>query len=479
MSRLATLLEHRYDTLVPGPADHVAPLHEHLRAALQTLVAALRSDPRPIDVPAPGDLDPDQLLRAHAELRRHILDLVDAEDLALTPAELRAFSEFTTDAITDATTRRARHPQGEPLPASETRLQLVTDALPILVSFVTADERYALVNRAYEHWFGLPREQLLGRTLLEVIGEAAYAALQPYVRRGLAGERFSFEQYQVPYRLGGTRDVRVTFVPHRDPADVVDGYIAFLEDISEQRRLDQAHHLLAGQRQRQAEFEQQLIGIVSHDLRNPLTVIQLAATVVSRREHLSERASADIQRILKAVDRATRLVRDLLDFTKARLGGGIAIDPRPTDLHALVRGVKDETELAFPDRRVELRQEGDTHGDWDPDRIVQIVENLLTNALKYSPADTTVQLLTRADATTVSLHVHNAGPAITAPQLHRLFEPLQRAAEHDDRTTRSVGLGLYIVKQLVEAHRGAITVDSSEVDGTTVTVTLPRHCRVA
>ena len=322
MSRLATLLEHRYDTLVPGPADHVAPLHEHLRAALQTLVAALRSDPRPIDVPAPGDLDPDQLLRAHAELRRHILDLVDAEDLALTPAELRAFSEFTTDAITDATTRRARHPQGEPLPASETRLQLVTDALPILVSFVTADERYALVNRAYEHWFGLPREQLLGRTLLEVIGEAAYAVLQPYVRRGLAGERFSFEQYQVPYRLGGTRDVRVTFIPHRDPADVVDGYIAFLEDISEQRRLDQAHHLLASQRQRQAEFEQQLIGIVSHDLRNPLTVIQLAATVVSRREHLSERASADIQRILKASRASVPVSGRPCQRTSSPLGSG-------------------------------------------------------------------------------------------------------------------------------------------------------------
>jgi PAS domain-containing protein len=227
MSRLATLLEHRYDTLVPGPADHVAPLHEHLRAALQTLVAALRSDPRPIDVPAPGDLDPDQLLRAHAELRRHILDLVDAEDLALTPAELRAFSEFTTDAITDATTRRARHPQGEPLPASETRLQLVTDALPILVSFVTADERYALVNRAYEHWFGLPREQLLGRTLLEA-------------------------------RWSGSK--------------------------------------------RRCSWGAVIAGPA-------LWTCKVTVVASARVSSLSERACADIQRILKAVDRATRLVR--------------------------------------------------------------------------------------------------------------------------------------------------------------------------
>lgn len=379
-----------------------------------------------------------------------------------------------------------------PAELSQEARELLDDAACGLIQ--TADDGTLLrANRTFCQWLGLSTAALIGQRrfqdLLTMGGRIFHQThWAPLLRMQGSISEVKLELVhadgsKIPMVLNAIRRPQAGATVHEIAA-----YVAHDRDKYERELLrsrERLQHLVAEATRHEAEakdravFAEQMIGIVSHDLRNPLTVIQLAATVVSRREHLSERASADIQRILKAVDRATRLVRDLLDFTKARLGGGITIDPRPTDLHALVRGVKDETELAFPDRRVELRQEGDTHGDWDPDRIVQIVENLLTNALKYSPADTTVQLLTRADATTVSLHVHNAGPAITAPQLHRLFEPLQRAAEHDDRTTRSVGLGLYIVKQLVEAHGGAITVDSSEVDGTTVTVTLPRHSRVA
>ncbi len=132
-------------------------------------------------------------------------------------------------------------------------LRSVIDALPCLVAFVTADERYGFVNCAYEHWFGVPREQLLGRSLREFIGEAAYAALAPYVRRGLAGEELTFEQHGVPYRLGGTRDIKVTFVPHRgeagtDEAGAVDGYIAMVEDITVPRLLRREREQASGSR---------------------------------------------------------------------------------------------------------------------------------------------------------------------------------------------------------------------------------------
>ena len=95
----------------------------------------------------------------------------------------------------------------------------MTDALPVLVSFVGADERYRFANRAYEDWFGISRESLIGKTIREVIGDDAYAAVRPFVVRGLAGERLSFEQHDVPSRHGGRRDIKVSFVPHRDTND--------------------------------------------------------------------------------------------------------------------------------------------------------------------------------------------------------------------------------------------------------------------
>lgn len=142
--------------------------------------------------------------------------------------------------------------------AQEEELRLVVDALPLLVSFVTAGERYGLVNKAYEEWFGIAREDLRGRTLLDIVGERAYAQLSPFVRRALAGERFTIEQYGVPYRLGGTRDVKVTFVPRRGSADTVEGYVALLEDITERRAMEaERERLLAAEREARREADAQ------------------------------------------------------------------------------------------------------------------------------------------------------------------------------------------------------------------------------
>lgn len=143
--------------------------------------------------------------------------------------------------VTDQVRARRRvEALAEDVRVSEAELRLVTNALPVLVSFVNSDERYVLVNKAYEDWFGIPHEQLIGRTLAEVLGPAAYAKLRPFVLRGLAGEEFSFDQFDVPYRLGGTRDIRVWFVPRVSSSGSVVGYAALLQDITATRRADLA-----------------------------------------------------------------------------------------------------------------------------------------------------------------------------------------------------------------------------------------------
>ncbi|WP_309891408.1 PAS domain-containing sensor histidine kinase [Archangium sp.] len=222
------------------------------------------------------------------------------------------------------------------------------------------------------------------------------------------------------------------------------------------------------------DFEQQLIGIVSHDLRNPLSAILLGTQALLRQEGLEERQLKSVVRIQSSAERAVRMVKDLLDFTQARLGGGLRMERRPLELAPLISQLVLESEAAHPERTIEVRHGGDTRGEWDGDRIAQVVTNLVTNALKYSPPESPVRVEARGVDGWVSLAVHNRGPPIPRDKWPLLFKPLQRARGEVDRAGRSVGLGLYIVDHITRAHGGRVEMRSTEADGTTFTVWLPR-----
>ncbi|MFP2931642.1 PAS domain-containing protein [Pyxidicoccus sp. 3LG] len=244
--------------------------------------------------------------------------------------------------------------------------------------------------------------------------------------------------------------------------------VGAMQDITERRAVED-------EAKRRAEFEKLLIGIVSHDLRNPISAITMAATSLLRRELLEERHRKTISRILSSAERATRMLHDVLDFTQARVGGGIPMQPRLLDLHELTRQVVDEVQLAHPERRLETACSGDGRGLWDPDRLAQVITNLVNNAISYSPEEHPVRVRTHGTREAVALAVHNLGPAIPPELRHRLFEPMKRAEHNKEgRDSRGLGLGLFIVKHIVDAHGGVLRVHSTPHEGTTFLVRLPR-----
>jgi len=226
---------------------------------------------------------------------------------------------------------------------------------------------------------------------------------------------------------------------------------------------------------RRAEFEQQLVGIVSHDLRNPLAAISMSAGLLGKKGELSDSQKRMVQRINQATERAARMIRDLLDFTKARLGGGIALHRQPTDLRDVVHQVVDEVLVAYPGRHVELDVAAELKGEWDPDRIAQVLSNLLSNALTYSPAEAPVRLGACVQGEQVLLSIFNGGTPIPPELLPRLFEPMTRGVLKEGQSSRSIGLGLYIVRDIVCGHGGGVEVVSSADHGTTFTVRLPQR----
>ncbi|WIG93968.1 ATP-binding protein [Myxococcus sp. SDU36] len=201
---------------------------------------------------------------------------------------------------------------------------------------------------------------------------------------------------------------------------------------------------------------------------------ELGASVLARREELNERSLRAVLRIQASAERAVRMTRDLLDFTQVRMGGGLPIHRRPVDLHELAQQVIEELRLSHPERELHVKSDGDAFGEWDLDRIAQMLGNLVSNALQHSPEDSRVTVRVHGEASRVMLCVHNEGPSIPDDARERLFRPLQRARTGGANAGRSIGLGLFIVKHIVESHGGTVDVSSREGHGTTFIAWLPR-----
>ncbi|RKH24200.1 response regulator [Corallococcus praedator] len=351
------------------------------------------------------------------------------------------------------------------------KLSAVVEQSSDFIGIGGPDGRALFVNEAGQRLLGLEGLEEVRRTsLLDYFQEEDRRYVRDVILPRLREEgRWDGEFRFRHFRTGATVPVQFNFFTLRDPQTGEDMGIATVSrDITERHRREEEARL-------RAEFEQQLIGIVSHDLRNPLNAILLSAHALLQRDDLGERATKNTGRIISSAERANRLIRDLLDVTQARLGGGLPVHRRPMDLHEATRQSLEEVQVAFPERRVVLEQQGDGHGTWDGERLGQVVQNLVTNALRYGDPAAPVRVTTRADGHDLVLEVHNRGRPIPAEMLPKLFQAMRRGQHDEDRASRSVGLGLYIVEQVVRAHGGHVVATSSADAGTTFTVHLPRE----
>jgi len=217
-------------------------------------------------------------------------------------------------------------------------------------------------------------------------------------------------------------------------------------------------------------YRDQFIGILSHDLRNPLGAITAGAALLARAADDDARQARVASRILNSAQRMERMIADLLDLTRTRLGGSIPLATRDTDLQSVCEEVLLEIQVSHPDRIVQFESSGDVRGRWDPDRLAQVVTNLVVNGLEHG-ADAPVTLVACGDGDHVRLTIHNEGPPIPPDVQQTMFEPLARGSSEG---TRNAGLGLFIARAIVTAHHGDIRVNSAEQTGTTFEVRLPR-----
>jgi two-component system, sensor histidine kinase and response regulator len=271
----------------------------------------------------------------------------------------------------------------------------------------------------------------------------------------------SFERNRVfrGYEAGAVDFLFKPLVPH-----ILKGKVQIFAEIYRQRtRLAAMVHL-----------REELVAVVSHDLRNPLNSIVMSAALISNSTTDKDINSA-AERIERSAKRMTNIIEDLLDLSRTRLGGGIPVQCGPCDLQGIVGNTVEE--LSGLGQAISLQVIGDTTGTWDSARLSQAISNLLGNAIEHGTQNHPISVsIDGSQEGEVLVRVHNYG-VIPAEHQQQLFQPYVSRAK--DAGRKGLGLGLYIVSQIAQAHRGDVSVASNAEAGTTFTMRLSRYARTS
>lgn len=390
-------------------------------------------------------------------------------------------------------------PQVRARQASETaaqRLRLLTDALPVLISYIDRDGRYQFLNESYRRWFNFDPETMRGKLVSEIFAGAAYDTVWGYMARALAGERLSFEAH-MPYREDFVRHIHSDYIPDEQDGEVR-GFYALVTDITEQvearQRVQDLNAELAASNQEilvaNAELRDSndrlhytnvdldtFVYTASHDLRAPIANIEGLLLALGEQLPAPTRHDPDITHLLDlmrgSVARFQRTLDHLTEVGRLQQAPAAAIEA--VDLAALAESVSLDLApaLAAAGGRLVLDLDACRTVRFSPKNLRSILYNLLSNAIKYRAPGRVPQVLLRSGCAggQVTLQVQDNGLGLSEEQQGKLFVMFQRLHTHVEGT----GVGLYMVRRIVENAGGSIRVESQPGVGSTFIVQLPEH----
>jgi PAS domain S-box-containing protein len=336
---------------------------------------------------------------------------------------------------------------------SAAQMKLITDGMPALISYIDQDRVFRFANRMYEKWFGIPASAVAGRQMREVLGEAAYKLVAPRLDRALKGERVFFEE-DMPYEAGA-RQISAHYIPDISPDGRVRGCFALIEDVSARKRAERA---LREMDRRKDDF----LAMLSHELRNPLTPIRNVAHILARGQVDTDTIRRSAELLERQASQLARLVDDLLDVARITRGR-IPLRREPLNLASVLDTALEAVKplLEFRAQKVSVTRDEDAlFVDADRVRLCQVVSNLLTNAIKYSPDGARIEVRLQSTPGEVSLIVRDEGAGIDPQMLPQIFDLYLQGDESVDRSQGGLGIGLTVVKHLVEMHGGRVQAHS-------------------
>lgn len=344
-------------------------------------------------------------------------------------------------------------------------LDAVFENAPLGIAFLDRELRFVRVNPTLAEMNGLPPRAHVGRTPRELLPGLPVDELEASWREVIRSGRAVLDREiagETPAAPGKRRTWLESWYPVVSAGEVL-GVGALVREVTEEREAE--------------DFRRNVLGIVGHDLRNPLFALVGAARLLLQSEDLTPERARLAARIFANAERMERIIAVLLDYARVRGGQPLPLRLQPCDLSLIVETIADECEATHPGREVRRKGEGDPNGTWDPDRIAQALVNVVSNALDYSPGRSPVSLSWRGEPDAVIVDVANEGPPIPPDVLPRIFEPFRRGESSGagkPGKMEGIGLGLFIARTLVVAHGGRIDVRSRPGEPTVFSIRLPR-----
>lgn len=410
--------------------------------------------------------DVTELGQSEAQHERLLAELRDANQRAV-------IAGVRQQELTEKAERQTEELQrlNSELMATAARISAIVDVLPEGVVVLDARGRVTLANRAVRE---VVPELRPGVKAAEVVRQALrHEDGRPYdcedlpLIRALRGEAVDDEETSFTRPDGKRYDVLVRTVPLGKEQGQVEEVVAVFHDVTQLRELDRAR--------------EKFLHVAAHELRTPLTPIKGYAELLKR--HLDERDTPfgdqeaferrTLETIVESCGVMQRLINDLLDASRAQVGQ-LRLDRFPMDLVSMVRRIAEGVQLATETHVLEFESDvPKLVGHWDGQRLSQVLNNLLSNAVRHSPDGGRIVVRVSRDGDTALVMVKDQGPGIPAEVANRLFQPFVRGLPADAPHTRGMGLGLYVCDGIVKAHGGRIWAESEPGKGSTFYFTLP------
>jgi PAS domain S-box-containing protein len=337
----------------------------------------------------------------------------------------------------------------------EQQLSLVTETVPVSIIYVDAEQRVRFANQVYLNRVRKRADEVMGKTIRELLGESNYEKFSPYIAKAYQGEPQSYD-IRFHYEALGMRDLHIRYAPATGSGGRVQGIVAAIEDITERKRAEEA---LREADRRKDEF----LATLAHELRNPLAPLRNSLEILRVNDD-DHKTVARIRATMEhQVSHLARLVDDLLEVSRITRGK-IELRRQRVDLKTIIEGAVETVGPLADAKTQELtiscpRQP--LYVDGDPLRLTQIVANLLNNAVKYTEEGGRIEVSAARQGSDAVVRVRDSGIGISPAVLPKIFDLFAQADTSSTRAQEGLGIGLTLVRHLLDLHGGSIEAKSS------------------
>lgn len=350
--------------------------------------------------------------------------------------------------------------------------EVVTNNLPSLIAYWDNNQICRFANKSYLEWFGIDPEKLIGTSMIDLLGEPLYLKNKPFIEGALAGKVQQFARDLTMKTTGELHHTNALYIPDITQGKVA-GFFVLVTDITEVKEAELEALSQKDRAERAVKTREEILAVVSHDLKNPLAAVSLSADFLNQVKPLEwptvRECGARIQRSVKQMQ---MLISDLLDFAKME-SSSFAVELSDENAQQIITQVVDSFKNLVEQKKMTIRinMPSDIKNvACDGGRIVQVLSNLIGNSLKFSPAGGEIVVAAKDAGQSLMISVADNGPGISAEQLPKVFD---RFWQSEKTKKLGSGLGLSIAQGIIFAHNGKIWVESEIGKGTTFFFTIP------